>query len=94
VDGTKVPWSLREFATNRPEVEGVVQHVGLATWDLLLVDVSGLWVREEFPTREAAEEACRAMGIRAHDGWDEPRLTRRMNRRDHWNTPDGQRRAR
>ena len=90
----KVPWSLREFASLRPEVEGVVQHVGLATWDLLLVDVTGLWVREEFPTREAAEQACRAMGIRVHDGWDEPRLTRRMNRRDHWTTPDGQRRAR
>ena len=93
MDGAKVPWSLREFASLRPEVEGVVQHVGLATWDLLLVDVTGLWVREEFPTREAAEEACLAMGIRAHDGWDEPRLSRRMNRRDHWNTPDGQRRA-
>jgi hypothetical protein len=94
VGGAKVPWSLREFASLRPEAEGVVQHVGLATWDLLLVDVTGLWVREEFPTREAAEEACQAMGIRAHDGWDEPRLSRRMNRRDHWNTPDGQRRAR
>jgi hypothetical protein len=92
--GAAVPWTLREFASLRPEVEGVVQHVGLSTWDLLLVDVTGLWVREEFPSRQAAEEACGAMGIRAHDGWDEPRLARRMNLRDHWNTADGQRRAR
>ncbi len=89
-----VPWSLREFTTLRPEVEGVVQHVGRATWDLLLVDVTGLWVREEFGSREAAEAACRALGVPAHDGWDEARLVRRMNARDHWGTPDGQRRGR
>jgi len=94
VGAAKVPWSLREFASLRPEVEGVVQHVGLATWDLLLVDVTGLWAREEFGSKQAAEEAGRALGVRVHDGWDEPRLARRMNRRDHWNTPDGQRRAR
>jgi hypothetical protein len=92
--GTSVPWSLREFATHRPEVEGVVQHVGRATWDLLLVDVTGLWVREEFPSRDEAEAACRALGVAAHDGWDEPRLGRRMNARDHWGTTDGQRRGR
>jgi hypothetical protein len=89
-----LPWSLRGFASLRPEVEGVVQHVGLDTWDLLLIDVTGRWVREEFPSKEAALEACRRLGIRGHDGWDEPRLTRRMNARDHWSTPDGQRRAR
>jgi hypothetical protein len=92
--GPKVPWTLREFANVRPEVEGVVQHVGAATWDLLLVDATGLWVREEFPSAEAARQACLAMGLPAHDGWDEPRLARRMNGRDHWNTPEGQRRAR
>jgi hypothetical protein len=90
----EVPWSLRRFASLRPEVEGVVQHVGLDTWDLLLVDVTGLFTREEFPTKEAALEACRRLGIPGHDGWDEPRLARRMNARDHWSTPDGQRRAR
>ena len=89
-----IPWSLREFTALRPEVEGVVQHVGRATWDLLLVDLTGLWVREEFGSREAAEDACRALGIPSHDGWNEPRLSRRMNRRDHWDTPDGQRRGR
>jgi hypothetical protein len=92
--GATVPWSLREFASLRPEVEGVVQHVGRATWDLVLVDVTGLWVREEFGSHEAAEAACRALGVPAHEGWDEPRLVRRMNARDHWGTPDGQRRGR
>ena len=94
MSGASVPWSLRTFTSLHPEVEGVVQHVGLATWDLLLIDVTGLWVREEFPSRAAAEAACLALGIRAHDGWDEPRLARRMNGRDHWGTRDGQRRAR
>jgi len=90
----ELPWSLRSFVSLRPEVEGVVQHVGLDTWDLLLVDVTGLFTREEFPSKEAALDACRRLGIPGHDGWDEPRLARRMNVRDHWSTPDGQRRAR
>lgn len=93
VAGAAVPWSLRRFTALRPEVEGVVQHVGRFTWDLLLVDVTGLWVREEFASREEAQAACRALGVPAHDGWDEPRLARRMNARDHWGTPDGQRRG-
>ena len=47
--GTKrAPSALREFAKLRPEVEAVLQHVGLRTWDLVLVDVTGLWVRDEF----------------------------------------------
>jgi hypothetical protein len=78
----------------RPEVEGVIQHVGMDTWDLLLIDVTGLWVREEFPSKEAAIQACERLEIRSHDGWNEPRLARRMNARDHWKTSDGQRRAR
>jgi hypothetical protein len=90
----QVPWSFREFAQQHPEVEAVIQHVGLATWDVLLVDVTGLWVREEFPTREDAQRACDASGVRSHDGWGEPRIARRMSARDHWSTPDGQRRAR
>jgi hypothetical protein len=87
------PSHLREFVSMHPEVEAVLQHVGLRTWDLVLIDVDGLWVRDEFPDEEAAEAACRALGIRLHRGWDEPRTVRRMGRRDHWNTPDGQRRA-
>jgi hypothetical protein len=93
--GTKrAPSALREFAKLRPEVEAVLQHVGLRTWDLVLVDVTGLWVRDEFESEEAAEAACRELGIRLHHGWDDARLARRMNGRDHWNTPEGQRRAR
>lgn len=70
-----------------------MQHVGLATWDLFAIDVAGNWTREEFSSKEDAEAACAWLGIRAHDGWDEPRLVRRLNGRDHWSTPDGQRRA-
>ena len=76
-----------------PQVEGVIQHVGLQTWDLLLVDVTGLWDRDEFPTAEPPKRPAGALRIPAHQGWDDARLARRMNARDHWNTPDGQRRA-
>ena len=90
---TRAPSALREFVKLRPEVEGVVQHVGLRTWDLVLVDASGLWVRDEFESREAAEGACRELGIRMHDGWDDLRVNRRMGARNHWTSPDGQRRG-
>jgi hypothetical protein len=93
VRASKVPYHLVEFVKLHPQVEGVIQHVGLQTWDLLLVDVTGLWDREEFAIEGAAEAACRTLRIPAHQGWDDPRVARRMNRRDHWNTPDGQRRA-
>ena len=34
------------------------------------------------------------LGVRLHHGWQEDdRMARRMNKRDHWNEPDGQRRA-
>ena len=89
----RAPNSLREFVKLRPEVEGVLQHVGLRTWDLVLVDVTGLWVRDEFESEEAAEAAGRELGIRVHRGWDDPRLVRRIRARDHWGTPDGQRRG-
>ena len=90
---TKIPYHLREFVKLHRQVEGVVQHVGLSTWDLLLIDVTGLWDRDEFPTPDAAREAARELRIPVHDGWGEARLGRRMNDRDHWNTHDGQRRA-
>lgn len=91
---SSVPGPLRDFVKLHPEVEGVIQHVGRETWDLVLIDVTGLWARDVFPSEEAAAEACRALGIRAHAGWEEPRMARRMQRRDHWGTADGQRRAR
>ena len=89
----KSPNGLRDFVKLRPEVEAVLQHVGLRTWDLVLIDVTGLWVRDEFETEELAEAVCLELGIRLHRGWDDARLVRRMAARDHWNTPDGQRRA-
>ncbi len=88
-----VPSRLREFVKLHEEVEGLLQHVGLRTFDLLLIDVGGNWTREEFPSEEHAAAACRALGIRMHRGWDDPRMARRMNRRDHWNRPGGQRRG-
>jgi hypothetical protein len=89
----RAPSGLREFVKLRPEVEAVAQHVGLRTWDLVLIDVTGLWVREEFETVEEIEAVCRELGIRLHRAWDDPRLVRRMAARDHWSTADGQRRA-
>ena len=89
----RAPNGLRDFAKLHREVEGVLQHVGLRTWDLVLIDVTGLWVRDEFASQDDAEATCRELGIRMHRGWDDPRMARRMNARDHWNSPDGQRRA-
>jgi hypothetical protein len=90
---TRAPNGLRDFAKLHREVEGVLQYVGLRTWDLVLVDVEGLWVRDEFVSEEDAEAACSELGIRMHKGWDDQRMVRRMNARDHWNRPGGQRRA-
>ncbi len=89
----RAPDRLREFAKLRREVEAVLQHVGLRTWDLVLIDVDGNWARDVFPSPEAAEAVCRELGVRMHLGWDDPRLARRMMGRDHWNQPGGQRRA-
>jgi hypothetical protein len=89
----RAPNGLRDFVKLHREVEGVLQHVGLRTWDLVLIDVDGLWVRDEFASEEDAEATCRELGIRMHRDWDDPRLARRMNARDHWNRPGGQRRA-
>ena len=89
----RAPNGLRDFAKLHPEVEAVVQHVGLRTWDLVLIDVEGNWVRDVFESDEAAERACLELGIRMHRGGDDSRLVRRMNARDHWGRPGGQRRA-
>lgn len=87
------PGSFREFAQIRPDVEAVIQRCGRNTWDCVLVDVEGNWVRAVFPSREVAEAVCRDLEIPYHDGWNEPRMVKRMNRRDHWGDPGGQRRA-
>ena len=90
---TRAPSALRDFVKLHREVEAVLQRVGRGTWDLLLVDVEGTWLRDEFVSEEAAEAASRELGIRVHRGWDDPRIVRRMNGRDHWNRPGGRRRA-
>ena len=88
-----MPNDLRRFAILRPEVEAVLQRCGRDTFDLLLVDVQGNWTRGVFPSKEFAETVARDLGVPFHEGWDDPRMARRMNRRDHWNSPGGQRRA-
>ena len=89
----RAPGRLFDFVKLHPEVEAVLQNVGRETWDLLLIDVDGTWVRAEFDSDEAAEAACRDLDVRLHRDWSDPRMVRRMNARDHWNTPGGQRRA-
>ena len=88
-----LPPGLYEFAKFHLEAEGVIQPVGRQTWDLILIDHTGLWVRGEFPSPGAAQDACRRLKLRCAEGWDDPRMGRWMNARDHWNTPEGQRRA-
>jgi hypothetical protein len=75
------------------DVEAVLQRCGRDTWDLLLIDVDGNWTRWVFVSKELAEAAARELDVPLHEGWDDPRMARRMNRRDHWNEPGGQRRA-
>jgi hypothetical protein len=89
----KVPGDVRSFAMLREDVEAVIQRCGLNTVDCVLIDVEGNWTRAVFPSREVAEEACRDLGVPFHHGWDDHRLAQRMNRRDHWGDPGGQRRA-
>jgi hypothetical protein len=89
----KVPVDFRSFAMLGEDVEALIQRCGLNTVDCLLIDVHGNWTRAVFPSREVAEEACRELQIPIHLDWSDPRMARRMNRRDHWGEPGGQRRA-
>ena len=86
------PGELRRFAMLRQDVEAVLQRCGLNTFDLILIDGKGNWTRSVFPSRELAEAAARDLDVPLHVGWD-GRMVRRMNSRDHWNEPGGQRRA-
>ena len=86
------PPDLRRFTMLRGDVEAVLQRCGLNTFDLILIDPQGNWTRWVFPSEEIAEAAARDLEIPLHRGWDE-RMERRMNRRDHWSDPGGQRRA-
>jgi hypothetical protein len=89
----KIPSEARRFATLRPDVEAVLQRCGLDTYDLVLIDVDGNWTRAVFPSEGEAEAAAGLLSVPIHQGWDDERLAKRMNRRDHWNEPGGQKRA-
>ncbi len=89
----RVPSELRRFVQLRQDVEAVLQRCGINTFDLLLIDLEGNWTRWVFPSAEIAEAVAGKLGVRVHRDWSEPRMAQRMNRRDHWNDPDGQRRA-
>lgn len=83
---------LRTFVTRYLDVEAVVQRCGLRTHDLVLIDARGNWTRWVFTSEEAAVAAADDLEIPLHRGWDD-RMAKRMNRRDHWNVPGGQKRA-
>jgi hypothetical protein len=87
-----IPPDLRRFVTYRQGVEAVLQRCGLGTFDLLLIDVDGNWTRGVFTASEVAEAVADDLGVPLNQGWND-RIARRMNRRDHWNDPGGQRRA-
>ena len=87
-----IPKELRDFKLLRPDVEAVLQRCGLNTYDLLLIDVDGNWTRWVFTTEEAAVSVADGLDLPLHRGWDD-RMVKRMNKRDHWNQPGGQRRA-
>jgi hypothetical protein len=89
----RVPAELRKFAVLRPDVEAVLQRCGIDTFDLLLIDLDGNWTRWVFPSGDEAEAVARRLEIPLHHGWDDERMARRMNKRDHWNEPGGQKRA-
>ena len=86
------PAELRRFAQLRQDVEAVLQRCGRETFDLLLIDLEGNWTRWVFTSQEQARAVAADLEVPLHDGWDD-RMAKRMNRRDHWNEPGGQRRA-
>jgi len=88
----RTPGELRQFVLLRPDVEAVLQRCGLDTYDLLLIDLNGNWTRWVFPSEEGGVAVADDLEVPLHRGWDD-RMAKRMNKRDHWNDPGGQRRA-
>ena len=88
----RTPPELRQFTLLRRDVEAVLQRCGLDAFDLILIDLNGDWTRWVFPSEETAKAAASDLGVPLHTGWEE-RMVRRMNARDHWNEPGGQRRS-
>lgn len=83
---------VRKFVLLHMDVEAVLQRCGLRTYDLVFIDGEGNWTRSIFPSEEAAQAAAEVLDVPVHKGWND-RMTKRMNKRDHWNEPGGQRRA-
>jgi hypothetical protein len=88
----KSPVELRQFVKLRNDVEAVLQRCGRETHDLVLIDPEGNWTRWVFTSEEAAKAAALDLEVPLHQRWDD-RMAKRLNRRDHWNQPGGQRRA-
>ncbi|HEX2266846.1 MAG TPA: hypothetical protein VHI97_01420 [Actinomycetota bacterium] len=88
----RTPAELRKFVWMHSGVEAVLQRCGIDTFDLILIDLDGNWTRWVFPSQEAAEVVTDRLEIPLHREWDD-RMVKRMNKRDHWNEPGGQRRA-
>jgi hypothetical protein len=84
---------LVRFVQLHVGVEAVLQRCGAETYDLVLVDAEGSWMRSVYTSEASAAGAADRLDVPLHRGWDD-RMARRMNRRDHWNEPGGQRRAR
>jgi hypothetical protein len=89
----RIPDDVRRFATGRGGIDGVVQRIGLDTWDLLLIDAGGDWTRVVTTTKESAEAIAKELGATVHDGWDADELAKRMNRHDDWAAPGSRHRA-
>jgi hypothetical protein len=87
------PARLRRFAALHRQVEGVVQRCGRETVDFVLVDVRGDWERAVATSEDEVRAIARDLGVRLNEGWNDPRLARRMNVRDVWSDPEGRRRA-
>jgi hypothetical protein len=83
---------VRRFVQLHNDVEAVLQRSGLRTYDMVFVDADGNWTRWVYTSEEAAAAAAESLEVPLHRGWDE-RMARRMNKRDHWNQPGGQKRA-
>jgi hypothetical protein len=90
--GVRIPTELRTFKLFRPDVEAVLQRCGMNTFDLLLIDADGNWTRWVFGSEQEAAAVADDLELPLHRAWD-PRMVRRMNKRDHWNEPGGQKRA-
>ncbi len=88
----RTPAELRKFVWIHPDVEAVLQRCGVDTYDLVLIDLDGNWTRWVFTSEELAMTVANRLEIPVHREWDE-RMVKRMNNRDHWNEPGGQRRA-